>query len=157
MGEYNQSADMWSLGVILYTLLCGFPPFFDASNNMKNLYHLIKKGQYSFPSPFWDEISDGAKDLIKNLLVKDPNGRLTAPQVLEHEWIINEVKAADDDLGGQYVKQMSHWQSTRQATEFGLGKEAPPPPPPDAPINLYYDASNPMQQQQQQQAQNDQF
>ena len=135
---YNQSADMWSLGVIIYTLLCGFPPFFDASNNMKNLYHLIKKGQYSFPSPFWDDISENAKDCIQKLLVKDPNGRLNATQVLQHPWIAKEHNAPDKDLGNQYVKQMSHWQSTRQATEFGLGQEAPPPPPPDQPINLYY-------------------
>merc|ERR1712087_1032721 len=149
--EYDQSADMWSLGVILYTLLCGFPPFFDASNNMKNLYHLIKKGQYSFPSPFWDDISDGAKDLIRRLLLKDPKGRLTAEEVLKHSWVVNEDQAADDDLGGQYVKQMSHWQSTRQATEFGLGKEAPPPPPPDQPISLYYSQDQLAQQQMAQQ------
>mmetsp|Transcript_26752 Transcript_26752/g.23562 ORF Transcript_26752/g.23562 Transcript_26752/m.23562 type:complete len:507 (-) Transcript_26752:266-1786(-) len=135
---YNQSADMWSLGVIIYTLLCGFPPFFDASNNMKNLYHLIKKGQYSFPSPFWDDISENAKDLIRKLLVKDPNGRLNAGQVLQHPWVVNQSNAPEKELGSQYVKQMSHWQSTRQATEFGLGQEAPPPPPPDQPINLYY-------------------
>eukprot|EP01084_Bolivina_argentea_P053212 97691_1 len=85
--EYDQSADMWSLGVIVYTLLCGFPPFFDASNNMKNLYHLIKKGQYSFPSPFWDSISENAKDCIKKLLVKDPKKRLTAEQSLQHPWL----------------------------------------------------------------------
>merc|ERR1712087_59933 len=153
--EYDTSADMWSLGVIIYTLLCGFPPFFDANNNMKNLYHLIKKGQYSFPSPFWDDISQDAKDLIKTLLVKDPKERLTAEEVLKHSWVVNEDQAADDDLGGQYVKQMSHWQSTRQATEFGLGKEAPPPPPPDAPISLYYtpDQQKQMAQQQQQMAQ----
>jgi len=136
--EYDQSADMWSLGVIIYTLLCGFPPFFDASNNMKNLYHLIKKGQYSYPSPFWDDITDDAKDLINKLLVKDPSGRLTAEQVLEQPWITNFDNASEKDLGNTYVKQMSHWQSTRQATEFGLGQEAPPPPPPDHPIPLYY-------------------
>lgn len=136
--EYDQSADMWSLGVIIYTLLCGFPPFFDQSNNMKNLYHLIKKGQYSFPSPFWDEISDSAKDLITKLLAMDAKERLTAAEVLQHQWVANEDSAADDDLGGQYVRQMSHWQSTRQATEFGLGQEAPPPPPPDQPISLFY-------------------
>merc|ERR1712087_446781 len=126
--EYDMSADMWSLGVIISTLLCGSPPFFDASNNMKNLYHLIKKGQYSFPSPFWDDISEQAKDLIRRLLLKDASARLSAKQVL-------------------------HWQSTRQATEFGLGQEAPPPPPPDQPISLFY-AGGDQQQQQQQQQQN---
>jgi len=147
--EYNQSADMWSLGVIIYTLLCGFPPFFDATNNMKNLYHLIKKGQYSFPSPFWDDISVSAKDLITKLLVKEPTERLSAKEVLEHPWIANEANAADNDLGGQYVKQMSHWQSQRNQTEFGLGKEAPPPPPPEQPITLYYSEDQQPNQQQQ--------
>jgi len=151
--EYDQSADMWSLGVIIYTLLCGFPPFFDASNNMKNLYHLIKKGQYSFPSPFWDDISEEAKDLISKLLTKEAKLRPSAKEVLEHEWILNGARglAPDKDLGNEYVKQMSHWQSTRQATEFGLGQEAPPPPPPDQPISLYYAAEQQQQQQQQQQ------
>eukprot|EP01083_Nonionella_stella_P002679 7687_1 len=136
--EYDQSADMWSLGVIIYTLLCGFPPFFDASNNMKNLYHLIKKGQYSFPSPFWDDITENAKDLIGKLLLKDPSARLNAEQVLLHPWVVNADAAPDKDLGNQYVQQMSHWQSTRQETEFGLGQEAPPPPPPGQAISLYY-------------------
>lgn len=80
--------------------------------------------------------------------MKDPNERLNASQVLKHQWIVDGHNANDKDLGNQYVKQMSHWQSTRQATEFGLGQEAPPPPPPDQPINLYYDnVQNNMQQQ----------
>jgi len=93
--EYNQSADMWSLGVVLYGLLCGFAPFYDASDNsekakIKNIHYLIKNAKYSFPSPYWDEISESAKDLIRKLLVKDPKDRLNAKQVLEHEWIANK-------------------------------------------------------------------
>jgi len=78
--------------------------------------------------------------LIKRLLLKDASARLSAKQVLTHEWIRSGATgtAPDKDLGNEYVKQMSHWQSTRQATEFGLGQEAPPPPPPDQPISLYY-------------------
>lgn len=119
--SYDMSADLWSLGVIIYTLLCGFPPFFDASNNMKNLYHLIKKGSYSFPSPFWDEISDEAKDLITKLLVKDPKQRLTAAQVLKHAWVISV--ASEKELGQNYTQQMTHWHSMRQDTEFDIGDE----------------------------------
>ena len=87
--EYDQSADMWSLGVIVYVMLCGFPPFFDDSDNMK-----VK---YSFPSPAWDDISEQAKELIAQLLQKDPKLRPSAEEVQEHQWSVNRVTAPDKD------------------------------------------------------------
>jgi calcium/calmodulin-dependent protein kinase I len=65
--------------------LCGFPPFY-AENN-QDLFDLIKKGEYEFPSPYWDNISEPAKDLVKNLLVADPGKRYTADKILSHPWI----------------------------------------------------------------------
>ncbi len=69
--------------------LCGFPPFFEDSN--EKLFDAIKKGEYEFPSPQWDEISDYAKDLIKKLLVVDPYKRLNADGILKHPWIVGDV------------------------------------------------------------------
>ena len=122
---YDQSADMWSLGVIIYTLLCGFPPFFDANNNMKNLYSMIKKGKWSFPSPFWDDISKDAKDLITKLLQKNAKSRLTASQVLAHKWVKNENLNNGKDFRSDYLTQMQQWQSTRHANEMMLGNSKP--------------------------------
>jgi serine/threonine protein kinase len=48
---------------------------------------MIKNCQFEFPSPYWDDVSDVAKDLIKSLLVKDPKQRLNAEQLLEHPWV----------------------------------------------------------------------
>merc|ERR1711991_712313 len=67
---YTFSADVWSCGVILYTLLCGFPPFY--SENYTELFELIKRGVYDFPSPYWDNISPGAKELVSKLLGRRP-------------------------------------------------------------------------------------
>jgi calcium/calmodulin-dependent protein kinase I len=78
--------DYWSIGVILYIMLCGFPPFFE-DNNQK-LFEMIKKCEYEFPSPYWDDISDSAKDLIRSLLVADPKARPTADMILAHPWIV---------------------------------------------------------------------
>jgi len=82
---YGTQVDMWSLGVIAYILLCGFPPFYD-DNNQK-LFKSIKSGKYEYPSPFWDDVTDSARDLIDKLLVLDPENRYTAAQVLQHPFI----------------------------------------------------------------------
>jgi len=83
--SYDMSVDMWSIGVIIYILLCGFPPFF--GETPPQLFKKIIDCQYDFDDQAWDEVSDQAKDLISHLLVKDPKKRFTATQCLEHEWV----------------------------------------------------------------------
>jgi len=94
---YNQEVDVWSIGVIMYILLCGFAPF-HADTNPK-LFEKIMAGRYTFLSPYWDKISDSAKDLIRNMLVVDPKQRFTSTQVLEHPWIRGNT-ATDEDIRG---------------------------------------------------------
>lgn len=83
--RYSKSVDMWALGCVLYTILCGFPPFYDESIDI--LTEKVAKGQYTFLSPWWDEISHGAKDLVSHLLTVDPEKRYTIDQFLNHPWI----------------------------------------------------------------------
>lgn len=87
--KYDKSCDIWSLGVIMYILLCGFPPFYSnhglaISPGMKDR---IRTGQYDFPSPEWSNVSNDAKELIKGMLSVDPNKRLTIEEVIRNNWI----------------------------------------------------------------------
>jgi len=82
---YGKEVDYWSIGIILYILLCGFPPFYEENN--AELFAKIKEGKFEFPSPYWDDISDSAKDLISSLLVVDPASRLNADSILTHPWV----------------------------------------------------------------------
>ncbi|KAK4462950.1 kinase-like domain-containing protein [Cladorrhinum samala] len=83
--RYSKSVDMWALGCVLYTLLCGFPPFYDES--IEVLTEKVAKGQYTFLSPWWDDISKSAQDLISHLLCVDPEKRYTIKEFLAHPWI----------------------------------------------------------------------
>jgi hypothetical protein len=83
--RYSKSVDMWALGCVLYTLLCGFPPFYDES--IEVLTEKVAKGQYTFLSPWWDDISKSAQDLISHLLCVDPEKRYTIREFLAHPWI----------------------------------------------------------------------
>uniref|UniRef100_A0A5F9C9R3 Calcium/calmodulin-dependent protein kinase type 1G n=1 Tax=Oryctolagus cuniculus TaxID=9986 RepID=A0A5F9C9R3_RABIT len=82
---YSKAVDCWSIGVITYILLCGYPPFYEETES--KLFEKIKEGSYEFESPFWDDISESAKDFICHLLEKDPNERYTCEKALRHPWI----------------------------------------------------------------------
>eukprot|EP00977_Amphora_coffeiformis_P012882 scaffold3271_cov181-Amphora_coffeaeformis.AAC.9 len=93
---YDQSGDMWSVGVIIYVLLVGYPPF--ADNNQSVLFQKIRVGDYTFHPEEWKGISEDAKDLIKHLLVVDPLQRWTARQALESNWLKKEDKDLNKEL-----------------------------------------------------------
>jgi hypothetical protein len=83
--RYSKSVDMWAMGCVLYTLLCGFPPFYDES--IQVLTEKVARGQYTFLSPWWDDISKPAQDLVSHLLTVDPKKRYTIKEFLAHPWI----------------------------------------------------------------------
>ncbi|XP_072303615.1 serine/threonine-protein kinase DCLK3 [Eucyclogobius newberryi] len=84
---YGVPVDIWALGVLLYILLCGFPPFRSRERDQEELFQLIKLAHLHFMSPYWDSISEEAKHLVRTLLQPDPSLRLTAEQTLMHPWV----------------------------------------------------------------------
>ncbi|KAL3113124.1 hypothetical protein niasHT_017203 [Heterodera trifolii] len=91
---YGKAVDVWSIGVIAYILLCGYPPFYD--ENDANLFAQIIKGEYEFDSPYWDEISESAKDFIAHLMCCDPEQRYTCERALAHPWISGNTARTKD-------------------------------------------------------------
>ncbi|KAM5261717.1 calcium/calmodulin-dependent protein kinase type IV isoform 2-T4 [Hipposideros larvatus] len=87
---YGPEVDMWSVGIITYILLCGFEPFYDERGD-QFMFRRILNCEYYFISPWWDEVSLNAKDLVKKLIVLDPKKRLTTFQALQHPWVTGKA------------------------------------------------------------------
>ncbi|XP_059800432.1 MAP kinase-activated protein kinase 2-like [Hemitrygon akajei] len=105
--KYDKSCDMWSLGVIMYILLCGYPPFYSnhglaISPGMKKR---IRMGQYEFPNPEWSEVSEEAKDLIRQVLKTDPTERMTITEFMNHPWINQSMAVPPTPLHTSRVLQ----------------------------------------------------
>jgi calcium/calmodulin-dependent protein kinase I len=82
---YGAAVDIWSIGVILFTMLCGYPPFY--CENSADLFELIKSGEFEFDAAYWQDMTESSKDLIRRMLTVDPDQRITSAEALEHHWI----------------------------------------------------------------------
>lgn len=85
---YSQQCDIWSIGIVLYTLLSGKAPFI--ANNEDELREHITKSEINFSGKIWQDVSPAAKQLIEGMLKKDPAHRLTSKEILSHPWIKGE-------------------------------------------------------------------
>ena len=86
--EYGKEVDIWSAGVILYILICGFPPFY--ADDDVSLFKNIKSGEFEYTEPYWDDASEEVKDLINSMLVVDPTKRITADGAMKHQWLSDD-------------------------------------------------------------------
>lgn len=109
--KITTKTDIWSLGVILYILLSGYPPFFAPSNRQKQ--QMILNGQFSFDEKTWKKISSSAKQLISSLLKVDPNMRPTAQEIVEHAWVRGEL-AKEEEMDAEIVSRLQSFNARRK-------------------------------------------
>ena len=123
--KYTTGVDMWAIGCVLYTLLAGYPPFYDPDT--KVLMKKVARGDYTFDSPWWDHISDDAKDVVSKTLTVNTDERLSIEQFLDHPWFKEPGNEDDDAVESPTTPKAEPFQtietddtngaSTPQATE----------------------------------------
>jgi serine/threonine protein kinase len=101
--KYGKETDLWSIGVITYVMLCGYPPFY--SDSTTGLYNKIKRGQYNFDSHLWDNVSSLAKDFVNKLLRINLHKRMSCQQALDHSWIKKYAASENESTSDENTLQ----------------------------------------------------
>ncbi|ORM39641.1 Calcium-dependent protein kinase 4 [Babesia sp. Xinjiang] len=119
-GVYDSKCDIWSVGVILYILLCGFPPFNGA--NESEIIKKVQTGKYTFDMPQWRKVSESAKDLIARMITYNPAKRISAAEALEHHWLTYMTKDHTVDLPSLElsINNMKNFYYTQKLSQAAL-------------------------------------
>jgi len=110
---YGKEVDMWSIGVITYILLCGFPPFY--GDTVPEIFEQIMSASFDYPEEYWGHITPQAKDFIGKLLIVDTNSRMSASAALKHPWISGAATHSKEKLlnTGKMKEYVTERQNTR--------------------------------------------
>lgn len=111
--DYSQQCDIWSIGVIMYILLCGEPPFL--ANSEEKLFELIRKGELQFQDPVWDSVSDSAKSALKQLMKVDPAHRITAKELLDNQWLTGNTLSSARPTN--VLEMMKEWKNNPESDD----------------------------------------
>jgi len=118
-GKYDQASDLWSCGVIMFVVLCGYPPFY--GDNDAEVLSKVKLGSFTFNTADWKNVSEDAKDLIHKLLKMNPQHRYTAEQSLKHDWIkLKAPNAQDVPLQSGLVDNLKGFRSGNKLKKAAL-------------------------------------
>jgi len=118
-GKYDQLSDLWSCGVIMYVILCGYPPFYGETD--ADVLTKVRLGNFTFNAADWKNVSEDAKNLIRLLLKMNPRDRYTAEQSLHHVWVKNKApKAADVAIGAGMVDNLRGFRSQNKLKKAAL-------------------------------------
>ena len=117
--KYDEKCDIWSCGVILYILLCGYPPFNADSDEL--ILDKIKTGRFTCPPEEWETVSPLAKDLVNNMLQFHPSKRVSASEALEHKWLLaNKNKNVDKKISIKCLNNMKKFHAERKLQQASL-------------------------------------
>jgi len=108
---YGKEVDMWSIGVITYILLCGFPPFY--GDTVPEIFEQIMEANFDYPEEYWGSVTKDAKDFINKLLVVETSDRMSAVQALKHPWLLGAAGNAKTLNTGKMREYMAERQNTR--------------------------------------------
>uniref|UniRef100_A0A3B4E628 Serine/threonine-protein kinase DCLK2 n=1 Tax=Pygocentrus nattereri TaxID=42514 RepID=A0A3B4E628_PYGNA len=118
---YGLKVDIWAAGVITYILLCGFPPFRSENNQQEDLFDQILQGHLEFPSPYWDNITHSAKELIGRMLQVNVEARYTAEDVLCHPWVTEDTAMENNMKMEVTGKLKKHFTSAQKQGNTSAG------------------------------------
>lgn len=116
--QYGCEVDVWSAGVIIYILLSGVPPFWDESE--QGIFEQVLKGDLDFSSEPWPSISKSAKDLVRKMLNRDPEKRLTAHEALCHPWVCVDGVAPDKPLDSAVLTRLKQFSAMNKLKKMAL-------------------------------------
>ncbi|KAL5209999.1 hypothetical protein ABZP36_005622 [Zizania latifolia] len=117
--HYGREVDVWSAGVIIYILLSGVPPFWDAESE-QGIFEQVLKGDLDFSSEPWPNISESAKDLVRKMLIRDPKKRLTAHEALCHPWVCIDGVAPDKPLDSAVLSRLKQFSAMNKLKKMAL-------------------------------------
>jgi len=107
--NYDEKCDVWSSGVIMYILLCGYPPF--NGPNDKVIFQRVLEGKFAFPEEDWNGISKQAKDLIKRMLCYEPGKRISVAECVQHEWFKIKMAPLTSVNSGKVLNNLKNFRS----------------------------------------------